>query len=337
MVSTNKILSTYSISEEYGFLSINSIEKLSTEYAEWENIAEEFTGLFETDKLRVKLDEMRIIHDPFFKNKIEWERAMLLLSYFANAYVMGINERLDYLPESIVIPLVKVADKLKRKPILSHASAVLNNWKLINPDKPFSIQNIGTIINFKNSKIESSYILKAILFEKNAAKGIKTCIDAILAIEKNDELELLFSLQEIKKTILILIQNLKELKSDFESYFFNKEQDPLQISFENIDYKGVENPIRTYRGFNIMQSLIFQMFDALFCIRNNNLFLKEMRDYMSPLHHDFLRFITFKSKLKDYCLQRKSLQNDYKDCLDLLEQFRSEYLNQIPLSKFHNR
>lgn len=326
MVSTNYILSTYGISEEYGFLSEKITIKLPVEYQEWENIAVDFQALINANALRDKLDKMRVIPEPIFRTKAEWERAMLLLSFFGHAYVFGWNDPVDELPASIAIPWVKVANKLGRKPILSHASAVLNNWTLIDDKKPFSIDNISTIIQFQGSIDESWFFLMTAVIEKNGAEGIKHVVGAILAVQKDDENEVSYALGKIKKVLLEITQNLKDIRTYCNPYIFYHRVRPFLASFENVKYNGVENPVRSYHGGSAAQSSLMQMFDAAFGIRHENPFLKEMRNYMPPLHADFLKFLEFKSKLKTYCNTRVSLQSDFEECIDLLLTFRNEHL-----------
>jgi indoleamine 2,3-dioxygenase len=327
MVSTNYILSTYGISEEYGFLSEKIATKLPIEYQEWENIATDFQALINANSLRDKLDDMRLIAEPAFKTKAEWERAMLLLSFFGHAYVFGWNDPVNELPVSIAIPWTKVADKLGRKPILSHASAVLNNWKLIDNKKPFSIDNLTTIIQFQGSIDESWFFLKTAVIEKNGAAAIKYIVDAILGVEKDDEQEISYALGKIKKVLIDIIQNLKDIRKHCDPYVFYHRVRPFLASFENVKYNGVEeNSIRSYHGGSAAQSSLIQMFDAAFGIQHHHPFLQEMRNYMPPLHADFLKFLGFKSKLKSYCNARTSLQNDLEECIELLLIFRNEHL-----------
>lgn len=326
MVSTNYILSTYGISEEWGFLSHDIVEALPREYAEWDLIANQFHDLLNANCFRERMDKMKVIHDPIFSTKAEWERAMLLLSFFGHAYVFGWNDPVDYLPESIAIPWVKVANKLNRKPILSHAAGVLNNWKLIDKEKPFSFNNIATIIQFQGSIDESSFFLATTIIEKNGALGIKSCMDAILAVEKDDENEVAFSLSKIEKVIKELIINLKDMRKYCDPYVFFNRVRPFLSSFENINYKGTENPIKSFHGGSAAQSSLIQMFDAAFGIQHNSPYLQLMREYMPEPHTDFIKFLEFKSKLKSYCNQRNSLQAPFQKCLDLLLEFRNEHL-----------
>ncbi|MGK0387805.1 MAG: indoleamine 2,3-dioxygenase [Maribacter sp.] len=326
MVSTNYILSTYGISKEYGFLSENIATKLPVEYQEWENIATDFQALINANSLRNRLDNLRLITDPIFKTKAERERAMLLLSFFGHAYIFGWNDPVDELPASIAIPWTKVADKLGRKPILSHASAVLNNWKLIDNKKPFSIYNITTIIQFQGSIDESWFFLMTAVIEKNGAVAIKYIVDAILAVKKDDEHEVSYALGKIKKVLNEITQNLKDIRKHCDPYVFYHRVRPFLASFENVKYNGSEDFVRSYHGGSAAQSSLIQMFDAAFGIRHHHPFLQEMRNYMPPLHADFLKFLEFKSKLKDFCNAKISLQNDLEECIELLLIFRNEHL-----------
>lgn len=326
MVSVEYILNTYGISKEWGFLSSNLINRLSAEYSPWEKIADQFIDLLNSNSLRAKLDDMPIIKEPNFETQAEWERAMLLLSYFGHAYIVGFDEPLNELPESIAVPWVKVAEELGRKPILSHASAVLNNWKLIDETKPFSINNITTRISFQGSIDESWFFMITALIEKNGAEGIYNSVKAILATEKDDEIEVEIALEKIHEVILEITQNLKDMRINCDPHIFFNRLRPMISSLDNVNYKGTENPIKSFHGGSAAQSSLIQMFDATFAVKHNSPYLKEMRNYMPPKHVDFLKFLEFKSKLKDYCSQRESLQKPFQNCINSLLEFRNEHL-----------
>lgn len=326
MVSGQYILNSYGISKEWGFLSQKVIDQLPSKYAVWEEMANQFTDLLNANTFREKLEAMPIIREPMFQSKEEWERAMLLLSYFGHAYVFGWDNPVAELPESIAVPWVKIADKLGRKPVLSHASAVLNNWKLIDKTKPFAIENIATRIQFQGSIDESWFFMITALIEKNGAAAIAYSVDAILAVEKDDEIEVEISLEEIHKVLREIIQNLKDMRLHCDPYIFFNRLRPFLSSFENIHYKGTENSIQSFHGGSAAQSSLIQMFDAVFGIRHHSPYLKEMRDYMPPKHVEFLKFLEFKSKLKSYCNQNKSLEKPFQECMDALLEFRNEHL-----------
>ncbi len=301
--------------------------ELPSEYKEWEELAHQLPTLINTRTLRKKVNEMKFIHEPFFSSKAEWERAMLLLSFLGNAYVFGKNNPVQFLPSSISIPWMKIANKLERKPILSHASAVLQNWKIINPKLPFTIDNINTRIKFQENIDEAWFFLITVIMEKTGGVGIKNCVDALLAVEQDDEAKVLFSLENVAKNIKDLIQELKKIKINCNPYNFYHNVRPFLASFENIEYQGVENNVvNSFHGGSAAQSSLIQTFDAALGIQHDNYFLEEMRNYMPSHHRDFLRFLDFKSNIKSYCFSHKNLISIYNECVSLLKEFRNEHL-----------
>ncbi len=327
MVSTGKILKTYGLSEEMGFLPmVERVEKLPSDFDAWEEVAHQFTDSINSFSLRKKLDGMEIIHNPTYSNAAERERGMLLLSFFAHAYVFAWEGAVSEIPESIAIPWVETARQLGRPPILSHASAVLNNWYLIDGNKGFEKDNLSTVIQFQGTKDEAWFFLQTARIEQKGGKAVKAAVDAILSVEQRDDFGLESALETMHSTLKTLIHDLNEMYLHCDPYVFYNRVRPFLSSFENIRYRGIENPNRSYHGGSAAQSSLIQMFDAVLGLKNHNSFLMEMRNYMPPRHVEFLNFLQFKSKIRPYSEERNSLNGIYRECIDTLRAFRTAHL-----------
>lgn len=75
------------------------------------------------------------------------ERALLLLTHFANAYVWGDEQAATRLPRSIAVPLCALAAEMERPPIAHYATTTLTNWRLVDETQPVSVDNARTQIN----------------------------------------------------------------------------------------------------------------------------------------------------------------------------------------------
>ncbi len=327
MVSVEKILHTYQISSELGFLPFHTrCEKLSATFDDWEKIAKDLPNLINTCSLRKAVDSIPLIENPIYQNKAETERAMLLLSFIGNAYVFGWNKTEKTIPKNLAIPWIKTAEKLKRKPIVSHASCVLNNWYKLDTDLPFELNNLSTVIQFQGSIDESWFYLVTAKIEQRGGEAIEAAIEAILATSKNDDETVLYCLEKILNTLELILIDLVRIREFCDPYIFYQRVRPFLASFENVNFQGLNIEPQNFHGGSAAQSSLIQMFDAFFGIHHNNSFLLEMRNYMPPLHVDFLKFIQFKSNIKNYCHRTKPLNEVYMQCVSALKLFRMEHL-----------
>ncbi len=326
MVNRNYILSTYGISEEFGFLSTDIIDELPLAYKEWEEMVRNLPTLLRQNKWREAADTMPVLQADFGP-KSEWKRAQLILSYMGHAYVFSGNSPVDYLPPSIAKPWVEVANHLGLPPVITHSSGVLNNWKLKDIEAPFSAENLEVRIRFDDSEDENWFFMLTAMIEKEGAKGISACVDAILAVEKDNDQEADFALSELDKTLRQMTHTLSRMKEHCDPYRFFHELRPFLSSFEKIEYRGIiEEPVRSYHGGSAAQSTLIQLFDATLGIRHQGTYLQEMRKYMPPQHANFLRFIQMKSKVKNYCGMHRGLHGIYDQCVSSLREFRNEHL-----------
>ena len=66
----------------------------------------------------------------------------------------------DVIPQNIAITWYNIAEKLDRPPILSYASYALNNWSLLDKNKPLTLDNIRILQNFLAGVDEDWFIMK---------------------------------------------------------------------------------------------------------------------------------------------------------------------------------
>jgi hypothetical protein len=124
----------YGITESRGFLpSPDPLDRLPERYAAWEDVAGNGSTLIMAGRLRRTVGLLPVLDPGPLADGRELERAMLLLTVLANAYVWGEGPGTDRLPPSLARPLHEVARRLDRPPIVAHASIVLNNWRRIDP------------------------------------------------------------------------------------------------------------------------------------------------------------------------------------------------------------
>jgi indoleamine 2,3-dioxygenase len=103
-----------------------------------ETVAADLHHLLETREVRRVLDELPIYDlSSLDLESLDCriaERLMQMYSYFANAYVYAIADDVAHcIPAGVAVPLVQLAHRVERPPILSYSNYVLNNWQRIDP------------------------------------------------------------------------------------------------------------------------------------------------------------------------------------------------------------
>jgi indoleamine 2,3-dioxygenase len=116
------------------------------------------------------------------------ERAMILLSYIAHAYVWcdadgsGVSpSTTNVLPACIAVPWYQISKKLGRVPAL-HFATIVQNWRLLDESKPIELGNVVMNQNFYGGIDEEWFFLIPIAMESKGG-GI---IDAIGTFHDTD-------------------------------------------------------------------------------------------------------------------------------------------------------
>ncbi len=326
------ISSFYQIDKERGFLPTNNPTTcLSGHFTLWDEMAQQFSGLINAGALRCALENMPIIDAENLANH-ELERAMLLLSCFGSAFVFGDKITANYIPPAVAIPWLQVAQRLGRKPVLAHASLVLQNWQIIKPDKPITTNNICTLMQFHGGLDEAFFYLLTVEIEAVGAKAVWAIVDVLDEINNNDRLAVYEAMKRCNASLKDMHKSLKKMYWHCDPYIFYKRVRPFLGSFQQVNFKGTKtNKTKSYHGGSAAQSSLMQLFDAAFNLSHEKnakaySFLQEMQSYMPPKHAAFVQYVKKISTIKTWCEQDVIAQNLYNETIDLLLDFRNEHL-----------
>jgi indoleamine 2,3-dioxygenase len=153
-------LAAYNVYPQRGFLPAEDpLLRLPPAYDPWEQLAAELPALLLARRLRPALADLPLLDLAGLETEAMYNRAMLLLSVLGNAYVWEEKEPALLLPRVIAVPWWQVATAVGRPPILSHASMVLHNWRLLNADEPISLGNLASLQLFLGGLDESWFYL----------------------------------------------------------------------------------------------------------------------------------------------------------------------------------
>jgi len=264
--------------------------------------------------------------------------AMSHLSFIAHAYIWGDNKPNESIPSVLANPWVKVANNQGRPPILSYASYCLDNWFLIDPDEPISLENVGLINNFLGGVDEDWFVTIHVCIENAAADAIAACAEiSMLETDspENKSIQLLNRIVISMKKVNEIFARMPEKCDPYIYYhrvrpfiFGTKDNPDLK---NGLIYKGeFESKPQFFRGETGAQSSIIPSLDGALQITHTKdhlrHYLNEMREYMPPKHREFMEVLEKNSQIKKIIKGSKKLTSLYNDCLEEIRAFRAMHL-----------
>ena len=130
------------------------------------------------------------------------------------------------------MPLVEIADRVKRPPILSYAPYTLANWRKIGPDGEMVVENLELLHKFIHKKDAAWFTLIHVEIEAKAAPAIQAIAEIEEAIlQKNDD-AILEGLVKIHDSLIAMMQTLKRMPEHCHPTVYYNEVRPYIFSFE---------------------------------------------------------------------------------------------------------
>jgi indoleamine 2,3-dioxygenase len=267
------------------------------------------------------------------KDDPEIERLFMLFSYFASAYAHAPGlPPVERLPAHLSIPLVRLAQKVHRPPILSYASYCLHNWRRVDPAKPVELGNIELLQNFSlpndGKADEDWFILVHVDIEARAGAALQAFNSAKTALDQSDANSMRAILQRTAASLHLMNRTLDRMPERCSAdVYFNKVR-PYIFGFNDIIYEGCfGNVPQSYRGETGAQSSIVPTLLMALGIRHKSSLLtnhlEDMQNYMPPPHRQFIHEMV---SVRDFVAARGGeLAELYNDCLRELIAFRSRH------------
>jgi indoleamine 2,3-dioxygenase len=313
-----------------GFLpNKDPIINLPGEYHEIESLAIDLPKLLSSDQTRKILDNLTFVSIENLNMRSQYERLMMLLSYLGHAYIWNNENPLGILPKNLSQMWYEVAKKVGRPPVLSYASYALYNYKKIDPNDEIKLGNIALLQNFLGGIDEEWFILIHVAIEKEAALVVEALSNLRNHLIKNDNLEIVFISEEIKKvnTALVKINEIMERMPEYcDPYIYYNRVRPYIHGWKDnpalpngVIYQGVSaygERGQFFKGETGAQSSIIPSLDALYKIYHKDTPLKahldEMRFYMPPEHQSFIQSLEETPSLRAIVIENKeSLKDSY--------------------------
>lgn len=298
------MLERFGMTAERGFLPINNpLQSLRPPFEPWEKIAADLPKLLMGGRIRQWFAALPLLDPAPLHGPQELERAMLLLSYFGHAWVWGEQIVSQSVPPQIAVPWHAVAARLGRPPVLSYASHVLNNWRLLVETRPITLDNIVRLMNFYGGLDEEWFVLIHIVIESQAGHALDAGIKVQEAVQAGDAPAVTGGLRALSDAIVAFSQTLARMPERCDPYIYYTRVRPFIFGWhsnpalpDGLIYEGVDvwnGQPQTFRGETGAQSSIIPSLDAVLGLTFDGSpeFMKhlaELREYMPPQHCAFI-------------------------------------------------
>lgn len=331
-------LADYDIDEIRGFVpGRDPLQALPQPYDAWDRVAEQLHLLTMTGRTHAVLERMPMFDACGLTDIEQQRRAFLLLTAFANTWLVGPKATLT-IPRCISVPLIALADKLGRKPITHHGTIVLSNWRRLDPAKPLSLDNIDTLVSFRGSIDEKWFFLSTVGAELAGAPALPKLLQAVDIAGRHDHDALGRMLDEIAGIIADTTVAFMRVRESCDPYIFYTHVRPYLASWPapGVTYEGTGVGPVVYSGGSAAQSALLQAIDAALGITHEHAltrdFLMSMRDYMPPKHRAFIEHLGAKSLVRAVVLGANAptdLRAAYDACIGAMDELRRKHFGLV--------
>ncbi|MCB0018593.1 MAG: hypothetical protein KDE09_12445 [Anaerolineales bacterium] len=329
-------LTDYDVDEGRGFLpAVDPLAALPPAFAELDALGAELPALLLTGRCRRTLKRFPDLPLDQLTSPAELERALLLISALGMAYIWGEPEPVRMVPAALAVPWARVAERLGRPPIITHASIVLNNWRRLDPNGPLDADNLACRQHFLGGMDEQWFFTATAALEATGAPALRPLVDAMAAAAAGDDGTATRLLTQVAAIFGKVNNALARIYERCDPYIFYHRIRPFLTGWdkEGILFEGVSRtPLRLHGG-SAAQSSLIQAYDAALGIEHlhpeTQPFLRLMRDYMPPAHRRFIAALGEGPSLHDFAQRRDAsvpLKRIFNECIDQLEKFRQAHM-----------
>lgn len=337
-------LSDYNISERTGFIpELPPLSRLTNQvFSRWEELMDQLPDLIKERKLRDRIDSLPEVEfsEKTLHSDREWQRAYVVLTFLSQGYIWmeGEDGLVNRLPKKLAVPWCSVAEHVSLQPVITYASTVLYNYKLIEPKGPLGENNIQAIATFTGTEDESWFYIGAIFVETAAVPGLKAMQRIFSAMPVNDYESISEDLGIVAESLYNMKTGLNRMYERCDPKVFYVDIRPFQAGSkgleafpEGIIYEGVESPLRQYHGASAAQNSAIHAYDIFLGIQHTGSdleFLETMQHYMPRRHREFLDVLASQPSVHDYAArsQDRQLIKRYNEAVEAFGDFRSNHI-----------
>uniref|UniRef100_A0AAY4ATK2 Indoleamine 2,3-dioxygenase 2-like n=1 Tax=Denticeps clupeoides TaxID=299321 RepID=A0AAY4ATK2_9TELE len=297
-------------------------------YQPWMETARNVPKLIDSHSLRTHIHQMPLLETHFMKSHRELRLAHLALSVMTMGYVWqeGDRDTVKVLPRILAVPYCEVSQRLGLPPILTHADAVLANWKKKDPQG-----NLELLLSLPGGESVRGFFLVTMLVELAAVPGVKAIPKVIAGVRQGEVATVTRALDSIS----LAINGMKEAFKLMHGVHLCCRWKDNPCMAEGLVYEGVQAEPMEFSGGSAAQSSLLHCFDELLGVKHetkSGTFLTRMRDYMPPAHKQLIQDISsHRPSLRDFVLERNNagLVSAFDRCVSQLVSFRSYHINVV--------
>jgi indoleamine 2,3-dioxygenase len=321
----------HEVDADYGFLLTPPPDtSLSSYFAAWDQAALHLPEWIEKQVVQEEASRLPFKDPGRISSKGEMERAMLVLSFLGNAIVHTSGSDSPLIPRNVAVPWRYISTRLGRPPVLSHASAVLGNWKTAEQMGVVSLENLQPLVTFTRTEDEKWFYMVTVAIESQAAEAIAAVALALeYATTRNSE-HILQQLKTIRNAVRLMTNTLKRMSEKCDPAVFYSKIRPFLASYKDVRYDlGGKEVTESWHGGSAAQSAVLQFLDAALGIEHKEpksaAYMKQMLTYMPPKHATIIKKLQQGSPLKDYCASESTLTFFYEKAVETIHEFRTEH------------
>ncbi|XP_038141607.1 indoleamine 2,3-dioxygenase 1 isoform X1 [Cyprinodon tularosa] len=336
-------LDSYYVSEKLGFVLQDPLETLPPFYQPWMYIALRVPEFVNSHELRSHINQMPLLSTQFLQSHRELRLAHLVLSMITMGYVWqeGENNTVKMLPRNLAVPYWEVSQRLGLPPILTHADAVLANWRKKDPEGPFNMENLELLVRLPGGDSVKGFFLVTLLVELAAVPAIRSIPTVINGVRSGDTVAVAKALGNISQSIQDMNDALKLMHVYVDpSVFYGIMRIYLSGWKDNpcmpqgLVYEGVQTEPIECSGGSAAQSSLLHCFDELLGVQHEENcceFLTRMRNYMPPAHRKLIHDISLQPSLRGFVQQQanEDLNKAFDVCVSALLALRSYHINVV--------
>lgn len=334
-------LDSYFVSEELGFILPEPLKELPPYYQEWMDISLHVPELIHSHELRSHINRMPLLSSQYLQTHRELRLAHLLLGVMTMGYVWAEGEKhvVKLLPRNLALPYWEVSQRLGLPPILTHADAVLANWRKKDPERPFGMENLELMVSLPGGDSLQGFFLVTLLVELAAVPGLKSIPTVLSGVSCGDTEVVTRALLEISQSLHDMTEALKLMHVHVEpSVFYGVIRIYLSGWKDNpsmpngLIYEGVQTEPMEFSGGSAAQSSLLHCFDELLGVKHEakaGAFLSRMRNYMPPAHKQMIQDISQQPSLRNFVEEHcdDQITQAFQLCVTKLVELRNYHIN----------
>ena len=318
-----------------GFLPpYEPLRRLPPGFEAWEEMALDVSARYLVGRVRRDLAGLPEFDPTSLADGPEVERAMLLFTFFAGAYVHMTDPPAASLPPSLARPLVALSRRLGRPPILSHASLAMHNWRRLDPSGPIEVENLANLVGIHGSTDETWFLTIAVAIEACGGEEPDRIVRLETAAEAGDTETVAAELGRLSETIRRVTVLTERTREGCDPHvFYHRVRPPFSGWFEpGVRYEGTDlaEPL-VLAGGSAAQSPLIQSFDAALSVeqpgeaRGPQL---DMRRYMNPRHRRFIEAVEASGAVRRFAAATgdRAVRNAYDGALAALAELRRVHM-----------